>query len=175
MAIMRLSRKSSSVAVPRQGNESARIEEALSSAMHVLPPPRTWRPEEPARESGTGMDNIAFEKIMQVVNRLISLTRQRRIHWEEAGRPDTFAFSTASSSVTVGTTDGDGAHPMFVNILDKQGDIVDRLTTTVDRDYWREWFDVVGELHTLARRSATDADKVIDALLAELPDDEPIL
>ncbi|MCD9198030.1 hypothetical protein [Aeromicrobium wangtongii] len=116
-------------------------------------------------------DDISLGKILLIVRRLAALTQTRQIAWKETGQNDVFVHPAASASVVVGSRDGDGDLPMFVRILDEDGDLVDELST--ENTEHAEWFDELRRLHVLAKRSATDADRVLDALLAELPDVQP--
>ena len=102
----------------------------------------------------------------------------------QTAKPDGFAYSTDSATVVIGSADGDGASPYYLNILDSGGivvesfDIFPPLRTvrapdgTIARPQRspeeRDFLRLVKELYELARRKALKTDEVLDALVNEL-------
>lgn len=118
------------------------------------------------------MSNSGNERLMELAGRLLSLTRQGKIHWSQ-GEASSYEYSTATSSVLVSNDDEDGRHPFTLEVYNDSGNVVDQLKTGYTATHMAyAWNDLIEELYTVARRDALDIDKVLDEILAQLPTDE---
>ena len=85
--------------------------------------------------------NWSDPRISRIVNGLLNRSGKRKIDWQpftigqrsmisrrsRTGRPDGFSFSTENSTVVVGSVDGDGQSPFYIEILDSSGTAVESI------------------------------------------------
>lgn len=123
------------------------------------------------------MADYGIEKMLTVIERVLELTKDAQIKWSASDSDETFLYTMPSTSIAVGTLDGDGRAPYFVRVHDATGRVVDSIKAEMQGDEgWKrptEGFDLVEELFQRAQRSATDTDAVLDLLLDELPKKPP--
>ncbi|GAA2738849.1 hypothetical protein [Actinocorallia aurantiaca] len=115
-------------------------------------------------------------RIFAIVKHLYRLTKYGRIEWTivlEGDREDIFEYSSTSSTVRLGSMDGDSSPPFFMEIYDSRGIKVEsayRIASNFDPDE-NQFFDDVSNLYSIARRGALQTDKILDQLLADLEEE----
>jgi hypothetical protein len=135
-------------------------------------------------------------RIRKIVDGLIERSMSGEAEWQifsgqtsarriaSPGKPDGFSYSTDSATVVVGSSDGDGASPYYLNIIDSAGILVEsvsapstpRTRRMPDGSLQRqerspeetEFGQLLRELYERARRNALKTDDVLDALVDEL-------
>ena len=120
-------------------------------------------------EVGIEMDRIT--KIITILKKLIERTQEGKIRWSETADPDVFIATVDTIGVIVKRMNWgrSGFESFKVEILNREGRIAEDLTiddvTTAD---YNPLGDLIEQLHTLARRSALDAEATLDDLVQEL-------
>jgi hypothetical protein len=119
------------------------------------------------------MADIGDAQLQQLLRRLIHGTLTGKIGWSDTDRPAAYQCSLSNSSVVIATSDDDGRAPWEFEILNSNGELVERLWAGGTN---QKWGADLSELYTAARRSARKLHVVLNDILAELPDlpsDEP--
>jgi hypothetical protein len=141
--------------------------------------------------------NWSDPRIGRIVDGLLSRTKKGATDWQpftigsrsmiarrsRTGRADGFSYSTENSTVVVGSVDGDGQSPLYIEILDSSGTSVESITVGRTRRVRNEegftvqepappdeiaLHDRVLELYIIARRTALKTDQVLDQLANDL-------
>jgi hypothetical protein len=138
------------------------------------------------------------ERLQRIISNLLERSRNRGVDWQRfqtsgrsvpgrdrrssvPTRPDAYAYSTPTATVVVGSSDGDGQNPFYLQILDSDGTTVESFAVPfsdlrpstgeeppeIPRDAL-DMEDRVRDLYMLARRGALRTDSVLDDLAAEL-------
>lgn len=113
------------------------------------------------------------EKILKLVQRLHTKTKDGEIVWEKTGGKDVYqvAFPNYTVKVFCRPNGGDPtALDYIVSIVDEAGSVIERAS---DVDISSAFPQVkallmMRELYTLARRQALGVDSALDSLLADL-------
>lgn len=135
------------------------------------------------------------ERIKKIVEGLLQRSETGEAEWQifsgqtsvrraGTGKPDGFSYSTDSATVVVGSSDGDGASPYYLNIIDSAGVLVENISVpspvrsvrmpdgTLQRQERSpeetQFVRLLRELYKRARRKALKTDDVLDALAQEL-------
>lgn len=109
------------------------------------------------------------DRIITLCERLTAATIARRAQWREDGE-DVFGWEHERGSVSIGSRDNDGQPPYELTIYNGDRVKVEELTSQlVDGERPAEWNQPLAELYRVARRSALQADEIIDALIETLP------
>jgi hypothetical protein len=108
-------------------------------------------------------------RVVVLCDRLADATRAGRAKWRVEGE-DTFLWDGEQGSVSVQSRDKDGVPPYQLVVFNANGVKVEELTSQLlENDEPAEWNEPLSVLYRSARRSALNADEVIDALIAALP------
>jgi hypothetical protein len=108
-------------------------------------------------------------RVIVLCERLADATRAGRAKWRDEGE-DTFLWDGEQGSVSVQSRDKDGEPPYEFVVFNANGVKVDQLTSQLlENDQPAEWNVPLAALYRAARRSALNADEVIDALIQALP------
>jgi hypothetical protein len=139
----------------------------------------------------------ADPRIQRIVRGLLARSQAGEIEWQQfvnsarggssrtsRGKPDGYSYSTDSATVVVGSADGDGQLPLYMDVLDSSGTTVESVETPPRQRLVRnsegiatrepapsevlEFIDNVRELYTIARRRGLRTDEVLDQLALEL-------
>jgi hypothetical protein len=121
------------------------------------------------------------QKLLDLTNRLIAGTELGQVDWQTTDNETAFVCTLRAASVAITSVDDDGVSPFSLLILDQSGDVVDSLTTRVQRLPAQDsgqirvapWNEPLERLYEVARRNALNIDKIVDELLAELPNIDP--
>jgi hypothetical protein len=137
-------------------------------------------------------------RVQQIVTGLLARSRRGELGWqifkskpgtlmadpENDSEPDGFSYSTESATVVIGTVDGDGVAPFYLEVLDSAGIVVESVTifppirTVRDESgnmtrpkrspEERDFLVKVREIYSIARRRALRTDEVLDTLATDL-------
>jgi hypothetical protein len=108
-------------------------------------------------------------RVVVLCERLGDATRAGKAKWRDEGE-DTFLWDGKQGSVSVQSRDKDGEPPYQFVVFNENGVKVDQLTSQLlENDQPAEWNEPLAALYRSARRSALNADEVIDALIQALP------
>jgi hypothetical protein len=100
---------------------------------------------------------------------LAAATLARDTEWGGDG-DDTYRWEHNKGSVSIGSRDKDGQPPYELAVSNSDGVRVEELSSTLlDNDVPAPWNEALAELYRAARRSALNADDVIEALIGVLP------
>ena len=119
-----------------------------------------------------------MEKQARLVRHLFRKTNEDDLEWQTSAA-GTFVVSFRNNGVQLRRGDTGAQSPIFfVDLINDQGEVVE---TFDDEDLDRaatagtggEYFQLLGNLFELARRSAMGSDKVLNDLLKELDDEIP--
>jgi hypothetical protein len=109
------------------------------------------------------------EHVAALARRLADATNDGEVKWQKTG-PDAFRWTSSAGSVAVASSDGDRQPPYELVVSNAEGEEVDKLVSAlVSEDQAAPWNDALADLYRAARRSALEADQLIDALMAQLP------
>ena len=113
-----------------------------------------------------------YEKLIQMINNLISRTEDGKIEWDSTSTKDQYVTSLSRYSIAVDlfekTTNSDDFYK--VSIINELGKIIESATSS---DLAIESAESSGKLqllYNLARRRAMGVDFALDKILAELDD-----
>lgn len=127
-------------------------------------------------------NDIGVTKLIELMNRLDRATERGQISWTATDREAAFLYSTASSSIIVGTKDNDGQLPFELLLLNEKGSVIDTMISHrrdwIDSETWTFEYNQGGQelehLYERVRRAVSGIDAKIDEILASLPpDDDP--
>jgi hypothetical protein len=108
-------------------------------------------------------------RVVVLCDRLADATRAGSAKWRVEGE-DTFLWNGEQGSVSVQSRDKDGIPPYQLVVFNANGVKVEELTSQLlENDEPAEWNEPLAVLYRSARRSALNADEVIDALIQALP------
>ena len=115
---------------------------------------------------------MSHNKAVELVSRLHGSTKADRVDWRPTTRNDEFEVSFPRYSIRVRQKRRRGEEfDYFITILNEEGVMVEEFS---DLDLAQEEFEessafqLMSEIHEMARRKAMGADQAIDALLKEL-------
>jgi hypothetical protein len=112
---------------------------------------------------------VDSDRVVVLSERLAEATRAGRAKWRRDGE-DTFLWDGEQGSVSVESRDNDGEPPYQLVVFNEDGLKVEELTSQLlENDQPAEWNEPLAVLYRSARRSALNADEVIDALIEALP------
>lgn len=120
-------------------------------------------------------DKSTLMRMVNLADELRERTKSGRIAWKETDDPTVFLYSGSSSSVEVDSWVTSGRPRVALRLRNSSGAEVDALNLTYENDFAtpgnESAFELLEELHELARRSALNVDEVIDSLLRDLESD----
>ena len=108
--------------------------------------------------------------VQQLIATLRAGTEEGYVEWRTTDEPTAFFFSGAGASVIIRSVDGDGRYPYTLDVLNKEGAIIESFDT---RELSSEAGERLEGLYHTARRNATDIDKVIQGLVQEIKERKP--
>lgn len=107
--------------------------------------------------------------LISLCERLSESTLAGGAKWRGEGE-DHYIWERPEGSVAVEARDRDGQPPYQLIVLNGNQEKVEELSSAlVDDDEPAPWNQPLAELYRVARRSALNADEIIDALMAALP------
>ena len=111
-------------------------------------------------------------QILKLVSKLIELTKEDKLAWEETGNRNIYLAKIDKANVLVGKSGSDVYGGYTLQIIDESGHVVDGAlalyaSRDTDRAAFSRW-DFLQSLYDLARRSALKSDKVVSDLLSTL-------
>jgi hypothetical protein len=107
-------------------------------------------------------------RVVVLCERLADATRAGTAKWHGEGE-DTFLWEGEQGSVSVQSRDKDGEPPYQLVVFNTNGVKVEELTSQLlENDQPAEWNEPLAVLYRSARRSALNADEIIDALIEAL-------
>ena len=108
-------------------------------------------------------------RLISLCERLSDATLAGGAKWRGEGE-DHYIWERPEGSVAVEARDRDGQPPYQLIVLNGNQEKVEELSSAlVDDDEPAPWNQPLAELYRVARRSALNADEIIDALMAALP------
>ena len=109
-------------------------------------------------------------RLIALCERLSDATLAGTAKWRGEGE-DHYIWEREEGAVAVEARDRDGQPPYQLIVFNGNRDKVEELASAlVDDDQPAAWNQPLAELYRVARRSALNADEIIDALMAALPD-----
>jgi hypothetical protein len=115
-----------------------------------------------------------YEKQIELLTRLLDRTKEGMLDWKPTASDDAFQVSFKKTGLRISRdTDSNGETTYTVEMLDKNGNLVDSFTDTqLDLEKYsavnEKFYLATREAFELARRKALGADKVIDEIINEL-------
>jgi hypothetical protein len=108
-----------------------------------------------------------------LLDRLLAYTRHGSLAWERAGLTrraiEPFTVNMTQTTVRIRSVDSDQLAPFKVELLDKDGVLVETITIVSFPENARPHYsEVMTEIYRLARRQALDVDNVINAAIQDL-------
>jgi hypothetical protein len=107
---------------------------------------------------------VLQEQTAKLVAKLIELSAQGKVRWQETADEDTFLASVGKFVVTIAKTRG--SEYCFV-VADQAGKTLEEIRESND-SFTREDDYRFAELHELARRAALDVGKALSEMLSSL-------
>lgn len=108
------------------------------------------------------------ERMMRLIRALADSTAGGRVSWQPTDEPTSFLTSLEHGSVLVESVDSDGVAPFRVSILNRDGVVVETISTTDDAVSTVGQFQELHRLYQTAKRQSFAVDETIDGLLNEL-------
>jgi hypothetical protein len=106
--------------------------------------------------------------VIELLRELIARTTAGAIRWEVVDdRGTSFVYNSTSGAVSIASRDQDGAHPFVFSLLTADGVVADNWSS-VEIDTPAVTTELLEELYTAAKRSATGADTLVRDLLGEV-------
>jgi hypothetical protein len=110
-----------------------------------------------------------YTRLIELCNRLVAATATAELEWQDF-KDDRFVLSRQAGSVAISSRDKDGEPPYELMIYNATGEMVESLLSEwVDDEQPARWNQPLADVYRAGRRSALGADRVIDALIQELP------
>jgi hypothetical protein len=108
-------------------------------------------------------------RLIALCERLSEATLAGDAKWRGEGE-DHYIWERKEGAVAVEARDRDGQPPYQLIVFNGKREKVEELASAlVDDDQPAAWNQPLAELYRVARRSALNADEIIDALMAALP------
>lgn len=108
-----------------------------------------------------------MEKDLELIRLLVKLTKEGKLAWESSYNDNAFRVNFANTTVVI----SEEKDSYFISLLNNVGAVVDTFSAPrlMDADPLGEnWYSILRELFTDARRKALGADQVLDRILQEL-------
>jgi hypothetical protein len=117
---------------------------------------------------------MAGTKLSKFCTMLLSRTTEGQVKWEVTAVDGVFLAVFSKYSVTAGTHFDDNG---FLHVKDESGTLIDTIDTDAlvgEGMTYAAAKRLLGEIHTMARRTAMGAEAAIDSLLKDLagPEDD---
>ena len=109
-------------------------------------------------------------KMIALLLKVHQQTLEGRLAWEETEFPEVFqvAFTTNTVRIGIASSKGRGADLYYLSIYNAAGSRLETAFHHELSDEMPDSYDVMKQIHELARRKAMGVDQAIDKLLAEL-------
>ena len=112
---------------------------------------------------------LDYARLIALCERLSEATLAGAAKWRCEGE-DHYIWEREEGAVAVEARDRDGQPPYQLIVFNGNREKVEELASAlVDDDQPAGWNQPLAELYRVARRSALNADEIIDALMAALP------
>jgi hypothetical protein len=114
---------------------------------------------------------MSMDKQLTLVQRLLSKTKDGHLDWREsAGRA--FQVSFKDNSIVLERA-GNNYADVLVSLVNGNGDVVETFNDdSIRAEFGSENAGLLFELYEMARRTALGSEKVLNAILKELDDDD---
>lgn len=116
-------------------------------------------------------------RLHELVQRLLLATQRGNVEWLESDRNNAFHASIGGATIVIASDDDDGRFPYSLEVLDREGALIDVLKSGTYEDESGEWAcDWNADLEALfdrARRSVKNVDQVLNQILRLLPELPP--
>jgi hypothetical protein len=110
-----------------------------------------------------------YSRLIELCNRIVAATAAAEVEWQDFN-DDRFVLARNAGSVAISSRDKDGEPPYDLSIYNTNGELVESLLSEwLDDDQPARWNQPLADVYRAGRRSALGADRVIDALIQELP------
>jgi hypothetical protein len=111
---------------------------------------------------------MASEKLDRLIENLLKATDAGRLGWQLAVDKDAYMVAFPEYSIQIAqvedSEDGQSYLTYALSVADSSGNVVDEVRPS-DLSFARA-YTMMKELHSLARRRATGAEKAVDTILA---------
>ena len=113
------------------------------------------------------------EKMADLLHRLSNLTSQGKIKWEETARKGFYQYSFPSYTVQIGEDpDEDPNFRYVMRLINDNNVVMEQVTPSDLQPHLPVAFDVMRELHIMAKREALGTEKALDDILLLLKETE---
>jgi hypothetical protein len=110
-----------------------------------------------------------YGRLVELCDRLVVATTAGGAEWRD-DKDDRFVLHRDAGTVAISSRDKDGEPPYELAIYNANGDKVETLTSEwLEDDQPARWNQALADVYRAGRRSALGADRIIDALMEELP------
>lgn len=121
---------------------------------------------------------MMYDKHFRLIEKLIRQTKMGKLEWRSAADGNGFQISFRTNAVLIRERNISGSLDYIIDLIDEMGSVVESFTDDELNDAegisaGGKYFERMGLLLELARRSALGSDKVLDSILDDLGDDIP--
>lgn len=119
---------------------------------------------------------MSYNKIVNIVKKILEKTNNGSIEWEGTERGDTYQVSFSNFSVRLFPRDNPHTPDTdyIIQIINSDGEIVEEVSDEDLKSLLSEAFTKMKQLHELARRQVMGVEGALDAILSELDDKNPL-
>ncbi|MBA5706809.1 hypothetical protein DT037_06925 [Pseudomonas fulva] len=115
---------------------------------------------------------MSTHKIAVILDKLIEKTAAGELGWQSTERRDVYQVSFPHYSIRMQRIDKDFEEDFVVQIINKDGNILESFNDTEVKIFYSNAFSRMKELHSAARRKAMGVEDALDELLKELTKDD---
>jgi hypothetical protein len=119
-------------------------------------------------------DEHLRNRLIDLAADMLNRTLNGEIAWVGTDQENTFLFSGTKSSITISSlTDREGDQNSIISLLNARGTVVESLQGEFHPDGMGgyapgEWNETLNDLFFAARRSALDADTLLDSIIEDM-------
>lgn len=116
---------------------------------------------------------MSYEKVGKLIRSLHANTKAGSITWEETERHGTYQVSFPNYTIRLSNRVNpynpyDGDTDYVIQIINGDGDVVDEVSDVDVKDIVDNSYNVMKDLHDMARRQAFGVEKALDEILNDL-------
>lgn len=118
---------------------------------------------------------MSYEKVGKLIRSLHSTSKSGKIIWEDTEKDGTYQVSFPNYTIRIFSrinpyNPHDGNTDYVIQIINGDGDVVDEISDVDVKEIISNSYNVMREIHDIARRQVFGVEKALDEILSDLGD-----
>jgi hypothetical protein len=115
------------------------------------------------------MADSSISKLSELTQALMRKTKDGELAWERSSMDKVYVTRLGPYTIQISEEPGENFDDIVIRLYDEKGDIVDTFSDVTFQGFniegYSGYFELMSELHKLASRQASGADKAVDDIL----------